>query len=1120
MKKNKIYNGWDFHCLKKTIRIMRIAVFLVLAVVFQTLANESYSQKTKLTIDFSSTKLTKVLDEIENQTEFYFLFNEKLVDTDREVTLSMKNQRIEDILSTLFAGTDVVYTITDRKIILAPSFLTEAQQPQHTISGKVTGVSGDALPGVTVAVKGKTQGTVTDVNGNYSLSNIPPDAVLVFSFVGMKTQEFSVTGKTVIDVSLAEDAIGIEEVVAIGYGTMKKRDLTGSITSVKIDEELKQLPNVSVVQTLHGTVAGLNVGPTNQPGEEPSLSIRGYNTLSTSASANAPLIVVDGAIYRGNLIDLNNNDIETIDILKDASSAAIYGSQASNGVILITTRKGVSSTKPVFNYSSQYSMQTPHNPIEPMGKEELEQFILDCNWDRGGKGSRLAPDYLQPNPDFNFTPYFKTPDIQKGYAEGLNNDWWGLFTRNGSTMMHNLSVSGRNTGLGYYVSGGYSDVKGFALGDNYKKYNLRINLDAKINEWLKVGVESSLASSDYSGVAVSLGTVFTTQPWSPIYNENGEYILNPNGQNLNPYLTLKQEDDDKRFNVIGNFHADIDVPFITGLSYRINYTQNYRILTHDNYNPYGADYTGLGYKNFNKSYMWALDNIITYKRTFNEIHNVNLTLVYGVDKLNISYTNSSGQNFTDGSLGYNRLQAGDPSLFLIETGAEKETSLYTSARLFYSLKNRYLFTGTVRRDGFSGFGSNKKIGVFPSFSLGWVTSEESFFNIDWFNYLKFRATYGASGRRAVNRYETRAVVSSEPTIIFGDGGSATIGQWISKMANDDLGWETTTGFNFGADFGFLDSRIHGNVEYYSNNTKDILYNIQLPTMTGFSSIPYNIGKVHNNGIEFSITGNIINAGDLSWEASVNFSRNRNEIVSILGAENDQDGDGKEDDLVANSLFIGQPQNVIYDYEITGELWQLADQNAGVIPSGFFPGTLKIVDQNDDKAFSATNDRKILGYTDPSFRLGIANTLRYKNFSLYMFINSIQGGKDYYKGKAGPSHFDNLEFITQGNGPKGGFDYWMPENPNSKYPRLDKKASYQGFHYDQRNFIRLQDVSLSYTFNKNLIRKLSINNLKVFLSGQNLLTLTRWEGLDPELGISIVYDTPMMSSYTLGVNIEF
>jgi len=1120
MKKDKPFRELFYCSLIKTLLIMRISAFLLILGILQTYAVDTYSQKTRLTLDFSNTELIKVLDNIEVESEFFFLYNEKLLDTDRKVNITADNQLIDVILDDLFAGTNVKYTIIDRKIILAPEYLTGTIEQQLTIKGIITDEKGNPVAGATVQIEGTTIGVLSDGSGKYSLSNVPANATLIFSFVGLKTQRVSIGTNTTIDIIMSEDAIMLNEVVAIGYGTMKKSDLTGSIMNVKIKEELSQLPNISIVQSLQGSVAGLNVGATNMAGEEPSLSVRGYNSLSTSKSDIAPLIVLDGVIYRGNLIDLNTNDIESIDILKDASSAAIYGSQASNGVMLITTRKGVRSEKPIFNYSTQFSLQVPYNEMVPMQREELEQFIMDANWWRG---SRLAPDYLQVNPEFSFVQYLKSTEIKEGYQQGLDNDWWGMFTGNGHIINHNLSVSGKNQGFGYFVSGGFSDVKGYVKNDTYKKYNFRINLDYEINEWLSVGLESFLASSDYSGVSPAISSTFTTQAWSPIYDVTGDYLLTPNGQSLNPFLQIQADDEDKQFNVVGNMHADIKLPLIKGLSYRINYSQNYKNDIHNYFNPWGANYTGSGYKDFDRYGLWSLDNIVTYARRFNDIHNINLTLVYGVEELNTSTTGSSAQKFTNDDLGYNRLQAGDPTLFSITTGAQKESSLYSSARLFYGFRDKYLFTGTIRRDGFSGFGSNKKIGIFPSFALAWVVSEEDFFksNLEWFNYLKLRGSYGSSGRRGVNRYDTKAVVSSAPAIIFGDGGSATIGQWISKMANNDLGWETTTGFNIGADFSFISSKLYGNVEYYINNTRDILYNIQLPTMTGFSSIPFNIGKVHNNGIEFTLNGKILNTQKLSWVASVNYSRNRNRIVSILGSENDQNDDGKEDDLVANSLFIGEPQGVIYDYEITGELWQLADLDAGIIPSGFTPGTLKVVDQNDDGIFSANDDRKILGYTDPSYRFGITNTFQYKNFNLYVFINSIQGGRDYYRAKVDPAWtFDNIEFITQGTGPKGAFDYWMPENPNSKYRRLDWNPSYEGFHYDQRNFIRLQDITLSYSFRNNLIRKLSINNLKIYASGKNLLTLTKWEGLDPELGIGISPAVPLMSSYTLGLNLEF
>lgn len=1117
---NKKLNYGDIYApvLTKLFRIMRIMILLLILGINSLLAASVYSQSTKITLNMSDSRIEDVLNQIESKSEFYFLFNQKLIDINRTVSIDVKDARIDDILNELFAGTDVKHQVIDRQIVLTVTSAGESQQKDKKVTGKVTDLYGTPIPGVTVLVKGTTAGIVTDSDGNYSLSNIPENATLQFSFVGMKSQEINVGNRTTINAVMEEETIAVDEVVAIGYGTMKKSDLTGSVVSVKMKEELSQLPNVSIIQSLQGSVAGLNVGATNQSGQEPTLSIRGLNTLSTSASDIEPLIVVDGVIYRGNLIDLNPNDIESIDILKDASSAAIYGSQASNGVMLISTRKGIISDKPIFKYSTQYTAQVPYNKMEPMGFIELENFIKDCSWERG---SRISPDYIETNPAFTFAPFLKSTELKDGYNAGLENDWFGAFTGNGQIINNNLSVQGKIKGFGYFVSGGNSIVKGFVKNDDYKKYNLRINLNSNINDWLSFGIESFLASSDYSGISPSIGSLITMQPWSPIYDADGKYLLTPNGSGLNPYLLISEDDADKQFNVVGNMHADVKLPFIKGLTYRINFSQNYRNDTHDFFNPWGANYTGSGYKNFDKYFGWSIDNIVTYERRFNERHNINLTLEYGVEEINTSFTNSSAQKFTNIELGYNSLQAGDPTLFKIVTGAQKETSLSSLARLFYSFLDKYLITGTIRRDGFSGFGSNSKIGMFPSLALAWVVSKENFYNIEFLNYLKLRTSYGRSGRRGVNRYDTKAVVSSQPSVIFGDGGTAIIGQWISKMANNDLGWENTTGLNLAADFSLMSSKLQGNIEYYFNDTKDILYNIQLPEITGFSSIPFNIGKVHNQGIEFTLTGNFVNTKDLTWQATFNISRNRNKIVSILGPQNDQDHDGKEDNLVANSLFIGEPQGVIYDYEITGENWQLADRTAGIIPAGFQPGTKKIVDQNGDGVFSANDDRKILGYIDPSYRFGIANTLHYKNFSLYVFINSIQGGRKYYKSNVDPAWtFNNYEFITQGNGPKGAWDYWMPENPNAKYRRLDIAPSYEGLNYDQRNFIRLQDVTLSYTFKQDIIHRLSINSLRVYASGKNLLTFTKWEGVDPELGLGILPALPIMTNYTFGLNIEF
>ncbi|WP_317235280.1 TonB-dependent receptor domain-containing protein [Niabella ginsengisoli] len=390
-------------------------------------------------------------------------------------------------------------------------------------------------------------------------------------------------------------------------------------------------------------------------------------------------------------------------------------------------------------------------------------------------------------------------------------------------------------------------------------------------------------------------------------------------------------------------------------------------------------------------------------------------------------------------------------------------------------------------------------------------------NVEWLDFLKLRASYGSTGNRGVSRYQTLAKLLSTPSYVFGEGGSTTLGQYISTMANYNLGWETTTGVNVGLDFTVLNSFLSGTIEYYENNTDGIIYNIELPRLTGFGSVATNIGKVHNKGIETTLTARWIRSGNFQWETTVNYARNRDKIVSILGP----DKNGVEKDFIANGLFIGQPPGVVYNYEIIG-MWQLEDKKSGVIPNGFLPGTEKISDLNGDGKYDATNDRKILGYTAPAYRISVANRLNYKNLGLYVMVNSIQGGKNYYMGDDSPyssGAWSLEEQLKYSNVPKGAWDYWMPENPNARYRRLDAPSALNPRLYSQRNFIRLQDVSLSYAFDKQLSSKLHLDGLSVFATGKNLVTITKWRGWDPETGQGFAPSIPFMREYSFGVNIE-
>ncbi len=1123
MKKNRLCYECDSHSLTKTFRIMRITIFLLLASIIQTFANDTYSQKTRLSLDFPETKLVDVLDEIESKTEFFILFNEKLIDTDRMVEMSVKNEKIDEVLDQLFERTDVVYTIIDRKIILAPSFLSENEQQQKSVSGKVTDESGDPLPGVTVVIKGTVNGTITDMNGNYSISNVPENATLQFSFIGMETQGIIVGSQTIIDIILSSGAIGLEEVVAIGYGSMRKSDLTGSASRANI-ETFRDMPNASILQSLHGSVAGMNVSQITQAGQESDIMVRGRTSLSGTQN---PLIILDGVIFRGNIIDINPSDIESVDVLKDISAAAIYGSQAANGVVLITTKKGKTrSQKPMFNYSSSYSVRTPAFELTPQSPEEFNRknTVADLY-----NGRTSESGYLEENPNYDITNSFKSSDLAENYRTGNTTNWYDLVT-NDNIYQHNQSISlTSNTDyLNYFISLGYMDEQGYMLNEGFKRYNARINIDNQITPWFSVGIQAFYALSDYSGQDINPERRYIG-PYDAAYSEDGDLIkLIESGKAENPLVVAKSDNLDVRNNLFGNIYADIDLSFITeGLSYKINFSNNYRTERDYFFQPYARNFQGEGGKSYSNNHDMSSDNILTYKRIFNDNHNLNVTLVYGFEERKNEYTNSMASIFIDPTLGYNNLQSGSADQREIITGAWQERSLYNMGRFFYGYQDKYLITGTVRRDGFSGFSENNKWGIFPSVALAWVPTKETFFpenNI--VNYLKLRLTYGSIGNRTLGRYQTLAKVSGGFNYVD-SAGTPLYGKEISDLASPNLRWETTTGINLGLDFGLIKSKLNGSIEYYSNNTTDLLYNVDIPSISRYSKFPDNLGKLHNHGIEINLSSINFQTQNFSWKTDFVFSRNRDELKELLGF--DLDGDGKEDDLISEELFIGQPLNSIYHYETTGKLYQFGDD----IPSYSDVGMYEVVDQNEDGKLDSQNDYKILGYNDPSYRFSISNTFNYKNWSLFAFINSIQGGKDYYYGldvlmdehiSGGFNRLVEGEQPLEYSFPKYELaPYWRPENPDAIYQRIKGSlvSGQLAQRWTQRNFIRLQDVSLSYNFDSHLLKRISISNLRLYLSGKNLFTLTKWRGWDPETGEAITRNgRPVLRSYTFGINVNF
>ncbi|MAX24035.1 MAG: SusC/RagA family TonB-linked outer membrane protein [Phycisphaeraceae bacterium] len=1116
---------------KVVIRMSKLAIYVLIAcqtismvTATESTAQRKYLDEIEIVISNASGSraLLSLIKEIEYESHFKFAYTKgelkkKIVD------LNGGRWNLRELLTEVSSQAEVSIQRVNESIALVEAGkssslpnVAERIVTQVSVSGKVTDENGEPLPGATIQEKGTTNGSITDVEGKFNL-RVEEGAILTVSFVGYASQDIQVNGRSVIDITMEPDMSSLEEVVVVGYGLeVDKKDLTGSVAKADLDHALGT-SNVSIIQALQGAIPGLNVGAVTNAGQNPTISVRAQNTLSSEASDNAPLIVLDGIIYRGNIIDINPSDIKSVEVLKDVSSAAIYGSQASNGVIVITTKGRSVISKPTFNYTMSHSIQAPSNQFTPMRADEYEGFYRDIFW---AEGSRIGPDYLEEDPNYDLTANMKSLEIVNGYMDGLDTRWWDLFTGNGHTTNHNLSVQGGGESSSYFISGGYTDQAAFIEGDTYKRYNLRINLETDITDWMKIGTQTFVSVGDYSGVDPGPDVIFQAQPWAPIYDDQGEIIAQPDGSWINPYLRLNREDVDIDVNLSSVLFTQIKLP-INGLTYRLNYANNYRTTDRRFFDPNANNFTGLAYRQDGKQWDWTFDNIVNYSRTFNSVHNVAATLLYGVEERRLDSFRATAQNFENDLLGFNLLEAGDPALNMVRSNFERETSLYQMARVLYNYKHKYYFTGTVRRDGFSGFGEDKKIGVFPSVALGWVLSEESFMKtLSAIDFLKLRASYGQSGRRGVDRYSTQAKVSSGPSYIFGDGGSASIGQSVASIANTSLGWETTTGTNLAIDFGIFGSRVSGSLEYYSNVTNNIIYDIEIPEITGFNSVNTNIAEVSNSGVELMLNGRVLDNGPLKWDISFNFNRLRNKIESIIGADIDEDG--IEDDLVSSELFIGEPQNVIYDYEIVG-MWQLEDEESGEIWDGFLPGTYKLRDINGDTAISSLDDRKILGYKDPSFRFGIGNTLSYKNFGLYFFINSIQGGKNYYMGNDAPhatSRWSNRDQLSYLNVPSGAWDYWMPENPNAKYRRLDNGGSYGGTPYSQRSFVRLQDVSLSYNLPTSWLEKLRIQSARITVSGKNLLTWTDWIGVDPETGTGFVPGRPLLRSYTMGLDVKF
>lgn len=996
--------------------------------------------------------------------------------------------KMRSSLSTLF-NVGLLCLLFSGQLYAADLKEGEGATAQQTVQGTViSSVDNMPIPAANVVEKGTTNGVVTDFDGNYEITVSGPDAVLVFSYIGFQSQEFTVGDQNTIDVVLEEDLGQLDEIVVVGYGTQRRSDVTGSVASVP-QERLENLPITNVTQAIQGTTAGLNITEgSSVPGSTGSIQIRGVNSINANTS---PFIVVDGTPFYGTLNDINTRDIKSIEVLKDASAVAIYGTRGSNGVILITTKQGVPG-KPTINYTTYAGLEEIANVFKPRGPDAYVQKYADYMEAMGLEQNRILPNFREV----------------ENYELGRTTDWIDEVTRTGVIQEHNVSITGGSENSRYYVSGGYVDQKGVILGYDYKKLTFRTNLDMDVTDYLKVGANAFFANNSFDGGRANLLEASAMSPYSTPYDDDGNMIIfpmEPEQLFANPLLPLNTDRMQRDNNFSGTAFAELTPGFVEGLTFRINYSYMHNPYTFRFYSGRAANNTQGGTANIQNSEEnnWVLENILTYSTDIDK-HHIDVTALYSAQENEYFFSSSSASGFINDALSYYNLGAGEN--ISGSSNSWKSNLLSQMGRINYNYDSRYLLTLTARRDGFSAFGANTdKYGIFPSMAVGWNVHNETFMNnYSNVNQLKLRFSYGETGNQAVGVGQTQTTAG---TVLYPFGGSAQIGTFLGGMGNANLNWETTTSANLGVDFAFFGNRLGGTIEAYRSKTRDILLQRSIPFVTGSGSVWDNLGEMQNTGLEITLNTVPVQTDNFRWEVDANFSTFKNELLDIYG--------DREDDL-GNRWFIGRPLQAIYDYRMVG-VWQEGEDPSNWDPSAR-PGDLKFADLNNDGVIDAVNDRTYLGTSLPKWTGGLTNRLSYGNFDFSIFIQTIQGVL-----KNNP----DIHFADEGGRRNTPVEvgYWTPENPSNEFASMGyRNPRGYGFPRDA-SFVRIKDARLSYRLPREIIEGYGVENFMVYIAGRNLFTFTDWIGWDPESNQSPrgsgtwTDNYPVVRTISIGLNVS-
>ena len=1112
MKKNHAYR-WSCTnpSVTKLLKIMRLTATLLIACVMTASAG-GFSQDVKVNLSLNGVKLTSLFKAIEKETKYRFAFSNDIIPNGRTVTINVKEMPVSQVLNEVFSKTNLKYRFVEGSGIFIISKKTEFPDADmqaaviRTVTGKVTNAEGELLSNVSVQIKNSTKATTTNADGAFSIDVEDNANALIFSFVGMVTREVNIEGKTSLNVVLQVTNKALDEVVVVGYGTQKRTLITGAVSSVN-SKTLNETPALTISQALQGRVAGLQVTNNGSPGSEPIVRIRGISSISF---ASDPLYIVDG-FPTGDLAAIDVKDIESVDVLKDASAAAIYGSRATNGVIMITTKKGRRDSKMRVSLDSYYGTQEVTQRLSLLNTDQFKQYAVAY---RGSQVQRLLP------PDINQPVY---TGATQTYGQ-TNTDWQEAYFRKGAMTGHNIGLSGGNEMSRFYASAGFMDQKGTAPSVAYRRYNFRINSDHIISKVFTFGENLYIASGDQTydnnetGSRTNLVNVIRMMPHIPVYDptSNGGYrgvnATLDGGDPTNPVedAELKNPGNRTTAKIFGT--AFLEVNFTKWLKFRSTFGVDYANSLNYRFSPIFNDNGAIAgssatlatiTNNRNVSTVLLYTEQLSFDKTFGN-HHINAIGVYEQQSQNTRQENASGNQSS------NELKTLNNATNVSSQTLIGENSLLSYlARVNYDFKGKYLLSGAIRRDGLSVWAPGKKWATFPSGSIGWRIDQEEFMKDQTkISELKLRAGYGVTGLNGLVLGNTPWLVTvNSNSAYYPFGGSPTSGpaSSIQRLGNTELEWEKTKQLNIGLDLGFFNNKFTITAEYYERKTDNLILSVPLPPSFGYinSTVPQNVGSMQNNGFEVQLGYND-RKGELKWNVSTNLSFNTNKVTRLAeGVSNiEAGGDGDFGSYNITNTAVGQSIQAFYGWQVEGIFQDAADVSKHAKQTaGTAPGDLKFKDLNNDGVIN-NNDRQFLGSFIPKATYALNLGANYKNFDLSIFFQGVTGNKIY----------NATRVITEGmirffNAGTQVLNAWTPANKNTNIPRAVSSDPNQNARPSTRfledgSYLRLKNVMLGYSVPAASLQSITkgvVKNLRIYVSGQNILTFTKYTGYDPEVG---------------------